>query len=167
MHKPSLFPNPPQWIVSPFPRRSPCLRPPRRDLLPPLILARPWLKEVRGVGETVAMTVTRRSGNTTPPALTAGERRVSRIQALLNASRCISLPPSLPLSLSLSLPPSLSGFNLREEMMEVKTVLEGDGEDGTKCHTLHRRYQALVREYKRMERRLVECQKKQLEVCVP
>lgn len=55
-------------------------------------------------------------------------------------------------------------FNLREEMSEVKMVLEGDGEDGTKCHTLHRRYQSLVREYKRMERRLVECQKKQLEV---
>lgn len=60
-----------------------------------------------------------------------------------------------------------SGFNLRDEMSEVKTVLEGDGEDGTKCHTLHRRYQSLVREYKRMERRLVECQKKQLEVCRP
>lgn len=60
-----------------------------------------------------------------------------------------------------------SGFNLRDEMSEVKTVLEGDGEDGTKCHTLHRRYQSLVREYKRMERRLVECQKKQLEVCQP
>ena len=57
-----------------------------------------------------------------------------------------------------------SGFNLREEMSEVKTVLEGEGEDGTKCNILHRRYQSLVREYKRLERRLVECQKKQLEV---
>ncbi|CAI8045333.1 Alpha-taxilin [Geodia barretti] len=55
-------------------------------------------------------------------------------------------------------------FNLREEMSEVKTVLEGEGEDGTKCNILHRRYQSLVREYKRLERRLVECQKKQLEV---
>ena len=49
-------------------------------------------------------------------------------------------------------------------MTEVKTVLDGEGEDRTKCHTLHRRYQALVREYKRLDRRLVECQKKQLEV---
>ena len=57
-----------------------------------------------------------------------------------------------------------SGFNLREEMSEVKTVLEGEGEDRAKCNILHRRYQSLVREYKRLERRLVECQKKQLEV---
>lgn len=49
-------------------------------------------------------------------------------------------------------------------MSEVQTVLEGEGEDRTKCLALHRRYQALVREYKRLDRRLVECQKKQLEV---
>ena len=30
---------------------------------------------------------------------------------------------------------------------------------------MHRHYQALVREYKRTEKKLVECQKKQLEVC--
>ena len=52
-------------------------------------------------------------------------------------------------------------------MSEVRTVLEGEDEDGTKCHTLHRRYQSLVREYKRIDRRLVECQKKQLEVTTP
>ena len=46
----------------------------------------------------------------------------------------------------------------------MKTVLEGEEEDRAKCHILHRRYQSLVREYKRLERRLVECQKKQLEV---
>ena len=60
-----------------------------------------------------------------------------------------------------------AGFNLREEMSEVKTVLEGEGEDRAKCNLLHRRYQSLVREYKRLERRLVECQKKQLEVSFP
>ena len=109
MDQRSLFPNPPQWMASPFPRRSQCLRPPRKGLLPPLTLARPWLKAVREVGETVAMTATRKRGNTTPQALMAEERKVSHTQALLHASRRISLPPSIPsslLSLCLRVQPS-------------------------------------------------------------
>ena len=43
--------------------------------------------------------------------------------------------------------------------------MEGEGEG--KCQLLHRHYQSLVREFKRLERRLVECQKKQLEVSLP
>ena len=35
-----------------------------------------------------------------------------------------------------------------------------------RCMGVHRHYQALVRDYKRSEKRLVECQKKQLEVGV-
>lgn len=33
-----------------------------------------------------------------------------------------------------------------------------------RCSSMHRYYQALVRDYKRLEKRLAECQKKQLEV---
>ena len=58
-------------------------------------------------------------------------------------------------------------FNLKENVSEVKTVMEGEGEDRAKCQLLHRHYQSLAREYKRLDRRLVESQKKQLEVLAP
>ena len=35
-----------------------------------------------------------------------------------------------------------------------------------RCTAIHRHYQVLARDYKRSEKRLVECQKKQLEVGV-
>ena len=61
-----------------------------------------------------------------------------------------------------------AGFNLRESLSEVKVLMEVGGK-GTSweecCLALHRHYQTLSRDYKRSEKRLVECQKKQLEVC--
>lgn len=54
----------------------------------------------------------------------------------------------------------------------MKYLVEGSGADGSvatweeRCLGVHRHYQALVRDYKRSEKRLVECQKKQLEVGV-
>lgn len=61
------------------------------------------------------------------------------------------------------------GFNLRESLADVKSLMESS-EAGLsweeRCAGLHRHYQALSRDYKRSEKRLVECQKKQLEVGV-
>lgn len=60
---------------------------------------------------------------------------------------------------------------MREALGEVKALMEGSGESGEgisweeRCMGLHRHHQALAREYKRIEKRLVECQRKQLEVC--
>ena len=59
----------------------------------------------------------------------------------------------------------LVGFSLREALNEVRLLMEGEGlTPDEKCTTLHRHYQTLVRDYKRLEKRLVECQRKQLEV---
>ena len=41
----------------------------------------------------------------------------------------------------------------------------GGGGAEEQCASLHKHYQHMAREYKKLERRLVECQKKQLEVC--
>ena len=60
----------------------------------------------------------------------------------------------------------ISGFNLRESQAEVKSLMEGGGAAWeARCVGMHRHYQALVRDYKRTEKKLAECQKKQLEVC--
>lgn len=61
-------------------------------------------------------------------------------------------------------------FNLRESLVEVKSLMEGGGSSEEavpweeRCTAIHRHYQVLARDYKRSEKRLVECQKKQLEV---
>lgn len=60
-----------------------------------------------------------------------------------------------------------AGFNLREALADVKALMEANEESQSweeRCIGIHRHYQALVRDYKRSEKRLVECQKKQLEV---
>ena len=50
-------------------------------------------------------------------------------------------------------------------MSEVKYVMDGETKPADERLTgLHKLYQALARDYKRLERRLVECQRKQLEV---
>ncbi len=60
----------------------------------------------------------------------------------------------------------VSGFNLRESLAEVKSLMEGGVAPWEeRCVGMHRHYQALVRDYKRTEKKLTECQKKQLEVC--
>lgn len=65
-----------------------------------------------------------------------------------------------------------TGFNLRESLAEIKALMEvGVTDEGgasweERCVGVHRHYQALVRDYKRSEKRLAECQKKQLEVGV-
>lgn len=62
-----------------------------------------------------------------------------------------------------------AGFNLREALADVKSLMEGNEEGASweeRCVGLYRHYQALARDYKRSEKRLVECQKKQLEVGV-
>lgn len=47
----------------------------------------------------------------------------------------------------------------------MRLLMEGESTSAEeKCSTLHRHYQTLVRDYKRLEKRLVECQRKQLEV---
>lgn len=56
-----------------------------------------------------------------------------------------------------------TGFNLREELSDVKALIESAASEET-CAALHKKYQLLARDYKRLERRLVECQRKQLEV---
>lgn len=67
-----------------------------------------------------------------------------------------------------SLPPP--GFNMREALSDVKAIMDvrmtGGGAVSweERCHGLHRHYQSLFREHKKQERKLVECQKKQLEV---
>ena len=76
----------------------------------------------------------------------------------------ISTPLSLP-PITIPPPPCLPGFNLRDELAEVKALMDGEQEPGQKSHALHRRYQSMAREYKRLERKLADCQKKQLEVC--
>ena len=43
--------------------------------------------------------------------------------------------------------------------------MDGGGGAEEQCASLHKHYQHVAREYKKLERRLVECQKKQLEVC--
>ena len=62
-----------------------------------------------------------------------------------------------------------TGFSLRESMSEVKRVVEGlahlDGVEGERVELLHKHYQLLVRDYKRLERRVTEGQKKLQEVC--
>lgn len=59
-----------------------------------------------------------------------------------------------------------SGFNLREALAEVKSLMDGGVASWEERSVgVHRHYQTLVREYKRTEKKLVECQKKQLEVC--
>ena len=72
--------------------------------------------------------------------------------------------PSLP-PLSPSPPPAPPGFCLRDELAEVRSLMEGGGGVEEQCASLHKHYQHVAREYKKLERRLVECQKKQLEVC--
>lgn len=55
---------------------------------------------------------------------------------------------------------------MREALNDVRMLMEGEGSGAEeRCSALHRHYQTLVRDYKRMEKRLVECQRKQLEVC--
>ena len=57
------------------------------------------------------------------------------------------------------------GFSLREALNEVRVLMEEEGSGAEeRCSSLHRHYQTLVRDYKRLEKRLVECQRKQLEV---
>lgn len=61
-----------------------------------------------------------------------------------------------------------SGFCLRESMSEVKCVVDEltglEDVPTEKIETLHKHYQLLVREYKRLERKLTEGQKKFVEV---
>ena len=60
----------------------------------------------------------------------------------------------------------LTGFSLREALNEVRLLMEAESEGAEeRCSSLHRHYQTLARDYKRLEKRLVECQRKQLEVC--
>ena len=68
-------------------------------------------------------------------------------------------PPLVPPPL---VPP---GFCLRDDLAEVRSLMEGGGGAEEQCASLHKHYQHVAREYKKLERRLVECQKKQLEVC--
>ena len=59
----------------------------------------------------------------------------------------------------------MTGFSLREALNDVRLLMEGEGSGAEeRCSSLHRHYQTLVRDYKRLEKRLVECQRKQLEV---
>lgn len=57
---------------------------------------------------------------------------------------------------------------MRESMSEVKRVVEGvaslEGVAGEKVELIHKQYQLLVRDYKRLERRVAEGQKKLIEV---
>ena len=60
-------------------------------------------------------------------------------------------------------------FNLRESLADVKCLMDSSTDGPSweeRCTAIHRHYQALVRDYKRSEKRVVECQKKQLEVGV-
>ena len=59
-----------------------------------------------------------------------------------------------------------AGFCLRDELSEVKLLLESssDGDPEERFTAVHRRYHLLARDYKRLEKRLVECQRKQIEV---
>ena len=55
-------------------------------------------------------------------------------------------------------------FTLKDETIEVKEIMDGDLPVAEKLDLLHKRYSMLVRDYKRIDRRLTEAQKKQLEV---
>jgi len=57
---------------------------------------------------------------------------------------------------------------LREAQSEVKALMDlaSTMTWEERCQGLQRHYQVLCREYKKQEKRLVECQKKQLEVSV-
>ena len=76
-------------------------------------------------------------------------------------------PPPPPLVPPPLVPPPLvpPGFCLRDDLAEVRSLMEGEGGAEEQCASLHKHYQHVAREYKKLERRLVECQKKQLEVC--
>jgi len=43
-------------------------------------------------------------------------------------------------------------------------MMEGGGGAEERSSAVYRKYQLMARDYKRLERRLVECQRKQLEV---
>lgn len=56
-------------------------------------------------------------------------------------------------------------FSLREALNDVRLLMEGEAVSAEeRCSLLHRHYQTMARDYKRLEKRLVECQRKQLEV---
>lgn len=55
-------------------------------------------------------------------------------------------------------------FNLKDEMIEVRDMMEGTNPPEERLDNLHKKYMNLVRDYKRLERRLAEMQKKNLEV---
>lgn len=58
-----------------------------------------------------------------------------------------------------------TGFSLREALNDVRLLMEGEAVSAEeRCSLLHRHYQTMARDYKRLEKRLVECQRKQLEV---
>ena len=59
-----------------------------------------------------------------------------------------------------------AGFLIKDETIEVKEIMEGHLPIEEKLDLLHKKYNTLVRDYKRIERRVTECQKKQLEVGV-
>eukprot|EP00731_Ephydatia_muelleri_P032196 Em0023g703a len=67
-----------------------------------------------------------------------------------------------------SLPTSDSSkkrFLLRDELAEVRTLLDSSTYTAEeRCAALHKKYQQLARDYKRLEKSLVQCQRKQLEV---
>ena len=56
------------------------------------------------------------------------------------------------------------GFSLKDETIEVKEIMEGQLPELEKLDLVHKKYTVLVRDYKRLERRLTETQKKQIEV---
>ena len=56
------------------------------------------------------------------------------------------------------------GFSLKDETIEVKEIMEGQLPVLEKVDLVYTKYNALVRYYKRLERRITESQKKQLEV---
>ena len=59
-----------------------------------------------------------------------------------------------------------AGFVIKDEIIEVKEIMEGHLPIEEKVDVLYKKYNTLVRDYKRIERRVTECQKKQLEVGV-